>query len=180
MLESYKTVPSELYPSIDTLVSVKYGFDMEFAWKHNQTPYFSITTSDGAAHDKIIAQYFPELVPLLRWHLCVIDGLPMYYEANSLYWAEAALNISKYAPQARVDPLDAFISTCIFGAIPGESLPDCLTVAPWRIVTPSIKRLLRDELNRDLTPWLRKRLPALQAQFMADMQAFGTLADAKA
>lgn len=36
-------------------------------------------------HDDI-AKHFPELAPLLRWHLCSTDS-PMHYVANALYWA---------------------------------------------------------------------------------------------
>lgn len=39
----------------------------------------------GGLHDEI-AQHFPELAPVLKWHLCGTDG-PMHYVANSLYWA---------------------------------------------------------------------------------------------
>lgn len=39
----------------------------------------------GAIHDDI-AKYFPELAPLLKWHLTSSDG-PMHYIANTLYHA---------------------------------------------------------------------------------------------
>lgn len=39
----------------------------------------------GAAHD-VIAERFPELAPLLIWHLCSTDG-PMHYVANTVYLA---------------------------------------------------------------------------------------------
>lgn len=39
----------------------------------------------GAAHDKI-AKVFPELKPLIKWHLTSSDG-PMHYIANTLYHA---------------------------------------------------------------------------------------------
>ncbi len=39
----------------------------------------------GCIHDEI-AKHFPELFPLIKWHLCSTDG-PMHYEANTIYHA---------------------------------------------------------------------------------------------
>ena len=39
----------------------------------------------GCAHD-VVAKHFPELTPLIKWHLCSTDG-PMYYIPNTLYHA---------------------------------------------------------------------------------------------
>ena len=39
----------------------------------------------GCLHDEI-AKQFPELAPLIKWHICSTDG-PMHYIANSLYHA---------------------------------------------------------------------------------------------
>jgi hypothetical protein len=42
-------------------------------------------SSCGCQHD-IISKHFPQLAPLLKWHLCSSDG-PMHYIANTLYQA---------------------------------------------------------------------------------------------
>lgn len=39
----------------------------------------------GCCHDEI-EKRFPELAPLIKWHLCSTDG-PMHYTANTLYHA---------------------------------------------------------------------------------------------
>lgn len=39
----------------------------------------------GSAHEEI-ARVFPELAPLIKWHLCSTDG-PMHYVANTLFLA---------------------------------------------------------------------------------------------
>ena len=39
----------------------------------------------GMLHDEV-ARFFPDLAPLLKWHLCSTDG-PMHYVANSIYHA---------------------------------------------------------------------------------------------
>lgn len=38
----------------------------------------------GCLHDEIAAA-FPDLAPLIKWHLTSTDG-PMHYVANTLYW----------------------------------------------------------------------------------------------
>lgn len=43
--------------------------------------------SGGCLHDEI-AKRFPELAPLIKWHLCSTDG-PMHYVANTVYHASA-------------------------------------------------------------------------------------------
>jgi hypothetical protein len=42
-------------------------------------------TIGGCCHDEI-AKVFPELAPLIKWHLCSTDG-PMHYVANTVYHA---------------------------------------------------------------------------------------------
>lgn len=43
--------------------------------------------SGGCIHDEI-ARHFPELAPLIKWHLCSSDG-PMYYIENTVFHADA-------------------------------------------------------------------------------------------
>lgn len=38
----------------------------------------------GCLHDDIAA-VFPELAPLVKWHLCSTDG-PLHYVENTMYW----------------------------------------------------------------------------------------------
>jgi hypothetical protein len=76
-------------------MSVKIRFDDDCRNGHNT---FSITCDidearggkwrefgGGAAHEEI-ARVFPELAPLIKWHLCSTDG-PMHYVANAVYLA---------------------------------------------------------------------------------------------
>ena len=41
--------------------------------------------SGGCIHEEI-AKHFPDLAPLIKWHLCSSDG-PMHYGANAAYFA---------------------------------------------------------------------------------------------
>src|SRR5688572_28642138 len=40
----------------------------------------------GCCHDEV-AKHFPELAPLIKWHLVSTDG-PMHYIANTIYWTD--------------------------------------------------------------------------------------------
>lgn len=74
------------------LILATVRFDDECGNGHNT---FSITgeifrphardiDAGGCLHDEI-AKHFPELAPLIKWHLCSTDG-PMHYPANTLYF----------------------------------------------------------------------------------------------
>ena len=54
------------------------------AEKARNNPWYE--RSWGCQHDAV-TRFFPELEPLLKWHLCSTDG-PMHYVANSLYHAK--------------------------------------------------------------------------------------------
>lgn len=102
----------------------------------DQEPYLSVTgtthrrvnrrrswaeDSGGQLHEEI-AEHFPELEPLLKWHLCFRESGPLHYVANAQYWARIATGLdapSKYGP----DPTAAFKSTVVFGEVDGDELP---------------------------------------------------------
>jgi hypothetical protein len=44
-----------------------------------------LTDGSGGACHELIAEHFPELVPLIKWHLVSTDG-PMHYIENTMYW----------------------------------------------------------------------------------------------
>lgn len=44
-----------------------------------------VEDAGGCIHDEI-AKQFPKLAPLIKWHLCSVDG-PMHYIANTCYMA---------------------------------------------------------------------------------------------
>ncbi len=76
-------------------LSVKIRHDDECGNGHNTfaiTATWSIlarrgwkAVSFGMQHETV-AEFFPELVPYLKWHLCSTDG-PLHYIANSMYHA---------------------------------------------------------------------------------------------
>jgi hypothetical protein len=153
-----------------------YGLDYEFATRNNQAPYFSLTckieeklkngrwrNEGGGADHKSIAKHFPELEPLIKWHLTGPEG-PMHYIENAKYWWEQWKGISRWERRpSDPDPLEAFKRTVVWGAaipIDGESL---LTqyAQTWE--------MMEDYLN--------DRLPVLLATFEADMREMGVWED---
>lgn len=163
-----KTTPWKLFDGGKQRIRVKYGLDYDFARRNNQQPYFSATcdieeklgnghwreSGGGAAHE-MIAKYFPDLEPYLKWHLVSL-GQPMHYLANAKYWWEQAMGKTKPAEYQRVDPRDAFKSTIVFGGISGEKMPYS---NDWQ----------------DIEKWLNERLPKLMGRFSADMKTLGVL-----
>ncbi len=158
---------------------VTYGFDREFARKYVQAPYFSITAeterknergrwvedSGGCMHDEV-AKHFPELESLIKWHLMAEPGLPTHYVANAIYWAEFVAGVSEYPRNSYdPDPLEAFKSTVVFGAVASDQLPE-FEVEGEEI---EARRTLKDSITR----WCEARLPALQAAFNRAMEEVG-------
>jgi hypothetical protein len=75
------------------VMSVEIRFDDELGNRHNT---FAITAevriqgrhdiiAGGCMHEEI-TKVFPELAPLIKWHLCSTDG-PMHYIGNTVYFA---------------------------------------------------------------------------------------------
>jgi len=120
----------------------------------NQSPYFSITAetnrkdrgvwredSGGMLHD-MIKKHYPELRPLLKWHLVSEDNGPMHYEANAIY-------------HLKEGNVEHFKSTIVFGAVPGDA-----------------EAFLAAKTPDDVKSFLRGRLPQLMAAFERDMRKF--------
>jgi len=152
-------------------IRAKYGIDYDFGRRNNQDPYFSVTgeverkddqrpghwreDAGGQLHDQI-AKHFHELAPYLKWHLVSL-GQPMHYIANAKYWWDIAMGKSAPAPgQEHVPALTAFMSTIIYGGIPGEKVP-----------------YTNDWL--DIERWLKTRLPKLMGHFVAAMKTLKVL-----
>lgn len=109
--------------------------------------------SCGCLHE-VIAKHFPDLAPLLRWHLFSANG-PMHYLANALYWAGHA----GWCKGGLNDPpnVDHLRSTIAFGAVPDHD----------RGAHP-------ERMNKKrLTEWLTARLPDLIQAFRDDVEKLG-------
>lgn len=175
---------------------VKYGFDLAFAERNNQAPYFTITASEyrvfksgphkgqrhsepescGMQHAKILKAW-PAAAPLVRWHLSAPLGGPMHYVANARYWFELHAGISRWSKSdsaADPDPWETFKSHVVWGVCE-QDRTDRLPNLPkgcalWRDVE---KETLRASVGRQLEEWCLGRLPKLQETFKADVTAAG-------
>lgn len=166
-----------------------YGFDVSFAERYHQAPYFAITAksgdstqilanSFGCQHDDIMLA-LPELQPLLKWRLVAYPGLPIHYIANAVYWAQDFCGVSQFEKHSyALDPLLAYFHAIVFPAYDGENIADVLSIlnayrADYQ--NPSVKKMIRAEIKRELTPVLEARLPLLQSCFEREMRAFELL-----
>lgn len=138
-----------------------------------QEPYFSLTcdteekrgnrwieSGGGAAHE-LIVKHFPELSHVTRWHLCMFYSGPMHYIENAVYWWQKVVGRSKWeANSYDPNPLQAFKSTIVAGAIPDDDE----TIA-FMTLTKATDNQIRS--------WLMKRRPELILTFLNAMSSVG-------
>jgi hypothetical protein len=117
--------------------------------------------SGGCCHDEV-AEAFPELAPLIKWHLCSTDG-PMHYIENAKYWAGQC----GYCNGGQNDPPNEVYlkSTIIYGAVEGDTEVDPMALAN--------EDLLAVDRKGPFVPWLESRLPALLAEFREAVESLG-------
>lgn len=172
-----KPYPKAVHNVTYTLVA-KYGFDVNFAARNNQKPYFSITGhlfaesySGGQLHDDI-REHLPQLAYLLKWHLTDCDGTPIHYVANGLFWLRVAMGLIKYDHHRDpYFPMRAFNNTIKMGCVPSDE-------EQWK----HIVRLINDGpksisaiINEDVRRWLENRQPTLTKVFHNDMIKAGLI-----
>jgi len=128
-IDNKQTVRKNITPR--RWITVNFGFSHH---RGNRRPYFSITgsvhdkdTGDrrdsyiescGCIHDQI-AEHFPEMAHLIRWHLTDDDATPMHYIANGAHWLEYHHGISQFGPfndreHHGKQPLAIFKSTVVW------------------------------------------------------------------
>ena len=181
-IDKCKTVKTEIAAD-KVKIKVSYGFRY---LQGNTRPYFSITgqtwergrygwkeATSGCIHEEI-ARYFPELSPLIEWHLVDDNGEPLHYVANALYWLENVHGVSKYP--ANFDDKnrsrEIFEKHILFGHTMADSqamldyfyeaLPDFLSKAEYRAL-----------LKIKAGSALRKRVKDLEANMRYTMERYG-------
>ena len=108
-----------------TRIRITYG------WSYiqgNRAPHFHVQYEErdateiigcGLASRELIEEHFPELLKLVRWHLC--DTMePMHYQANAQYWWELHAGRSDYHNEHGPVPLEAFKNTIVFDALASD------------------------------------------------------------
>ncbi len=152
------------------LITATVSFDDRWGNGHNTfTIRAEVTTPESrarrdsatAAHVEI-ASAFPELAPLLKWHLCTTDG-PMHYIENTLYWLgrrgytrwDNARTGRKSTPN---DPPNfAYAKTTAIW----PDMPESFVITGTSVATAIVKEALND------------RLPAILADFRTAIETLG-------
>lgn len=164
-------------------LKVKIRYDDECGNGHNT---FAITAdlyengrnvSGGCLHEEI-EKHFPELAPLIKWHLCSSDG-PMHYVANTLYhsnsyeprnfWAYIEGNCIKYGTMEELDYLKKKYGSNVEFKVDEKSgkvanFDHARSCAIWPEAT-------EEELKSEIA--LLSRLPALMEEFKKSMESLG-------
>jgi hypothetical protein len=133
-----------------------------------QAPYFSITAEQrgprgfeagGCLHDEI-RKHFPELAPLIRWHLWDHHG-PMHYSANAIFFLQLHYGVAEYcqAEDSGKDWLSVFKSHIGFDLLPSdktafEALKGTLGESPDR-----------NTIREHTANWLEQRKHLIVAAF---------------
>jgi len=116
-----------------SVFTVTAGFDLDFARRANQQPHFAVTAEETNVRGRVVCcgmrhsevrRRFPELAPLLKWHLVGTDR-PMHYEANARYHLEGFYGLrALYTGETREQCLEHFKSTVVWNeATDGGKLP---------------------------------------------------------
>jgi hypothetical protein len=145
---------------VDATITTTVRFDDECGNGHNT---FSITAEVMRTHDsqilasgcmhEQIAVAFPELAPLIKWHLVSTDG-PLHYIENTLYW----LGRRGFANGGPNDP---------------PNLAHARSTAVWPDMPEGFVITGTLVSNADVVAALTERLPALVAEFRAAVEALG-------
>lgn len=119
----------------------------------------------GCLHDDI-AQVFPELAGLIKWHLSSTDG-PIHYVANTLYW----LGYQGFCGEGESNPpnMKHARSTAVWPDIP-ETL---ICPAELRGSMVGESKAEKKALADKVTQFLENRLSGLLEQFKADIESIG-------
>ena len=146
----------------------------------NSQPYFSITASillkssksdrdrwsayAGGCQHNLIREKVPHLEPLIRFHLCDQDGLPMYYLENGYYWYKENIEIFKSYVRLSEDET--------IPEVPKIELPTALSESIV-ISEKEQKKIIETHSKKFITDWLRTRKERLKREFDETMAKFG-------
>ena len=156
---------------------VQYG--MHYIY-NNSSPYFSITASTllffrkggrwvedscGCLHDLIVKKK-KSLAPLITFHLCDQNGLPMYYLENGYYWYKE--NLATFKDYIRLADDE------IIPEMPKIQLPGILNDNGTEIDLPDEEqeKIIESARKKFITDWLRTREDKLKREFEEVMRRF--------
>lgn len=118
--------------------------------------------SCGCLHEEV-RKHFPKLTPFLNYHLAGVDGAPMHYVENAVYWAVRLAGVSAWAPGSYdPDPEKAFKQTVVFNPLL-DSMPDLLLPVNLREHADPAKAAHK-HVRKVVTEWCEARRPRLQKE----------------
>lgn len=119
----------------------------------------------GCCHEEV-AEYFPELLPLLKWHLVSSAG-PLHYLVNAIYWAgHSGWRDGKDNSPPNLEHLK---NTIVYGVLADDlnfDLLDCMYSDARGFTGNEAK-------STDLQRWLFGRLPRLLQEFKKAIETMG-------
>lgn len=136
----------------------------------------------GCCHDEV-AKHFPELAPLIKWHLCSSDG-PMHYLANTVY--HATEHCPKSAWVHFEDEANGIHKQCMRYCDLAEAEKICQSPGYSMEIDARTAKVANLDHARSAAIWpdatqeqlldknaLEARLPALMAEFKAAVESLG-------
>lgn len=140
------------------------------------------THGGGCCHEEV-AKAFPELAPLIKWHLTSTDG-PMHYVANTVY--HATEDGPKSAWVYFEDQANGVERHCVKYCDIPEAENTCKTAGYTMEVDPKTAKVANLDYARSSAVWpdatreqlldkdaLLARLPALMAEFKQAVESLG-------
>lgn len=194
--KTFGPVPVKAYGYSKAAFTAEVRYDDECGNGHNT---FAITgevrtgggvVACGCLHDEV-AKAFPELAPLIKWHLVSSDG-PTHYVANTVY--HALEHGPKYAWVYFTGPSDPKnlegVKERLVGYVKADKASECEGVEGYRVQWDEKSAKVRnldharssavwpDATDEDLTaPGLKERLearlPKLLEEFRAAVESLG-------
>lgn len=181
-IEKYNEYSPLTWKEGNTTYRCKVTYGMQYIYGNSQ-PYFSITAfterrgknghgeikwfedSCGCLHD-LIREKAPHLAPLIDFHLCDQDGLPMHYLENEYYWFKE--NLETFRSYVRLSDDE------IIPEVPKIELPTVLDEFGKEHDLPEKEqeKLKEKARKKFITDWLRTREDKLKREFDETMKHF--------
>lgn len=160
--------PKRERPESGPTATCEIRYDDECGNGHNT---FSVTGEirkerAGACGEELAKRFFPELEPLLKWHLCSSDG-PLHYIENALFW------LGWRGDYKDTPSIEHFKKTVVFGEAVGDG-----AITPEELVADHGARLGKTvnkygKSEDDIKAWLKNRLPSLLKNFRQAVESTG-------
>jgi hypothetical protein len=134
--------------------------------------------SFGCQHEAV-ALIFPHVKPLIKWHLCDANGVPMHYVANGMFWWEYATGRRVPGEYDRKDQdyVQSFKDTVLYGTLPFYDLAFDPLAFSLKDIEGKLRYMpgsLADKQERAVVEhWLKQREPHFNRELWAVLTDLG-------